>query len=549
MHWKHGIMTANRVHPPLHDRANGLTPAATRLLAEAGMALSRMQPDDAERSLTGVLALAPHCAEAHRLMGIAAQMRGDYAKAVAFLREALICCPDDATLHMNFGGALYESGAVDAALSSLQRACELAPDMAAGWYNLGKALKMQLHTEQACSALQRALTLDPAHILARISLADAQTSLGDIPAAIVNYREILRRQPENAEAWFALANLKTEPLSKSDVAQLHRLFRQQPGAMIDARISIGFALAKALEDQSDYVAAFEILRQANALKRRQVGWNAVAERVHVDAIMKAFPPHMAAPLDATLGQEVIFIVSLPRSGSSLTEQILASHPQVEGANEITDLPQVIEAESRRRGQPFPQWVDSATTEDWSRLGRDYLARTERWRMQRPRFTDKNLVTWQLVGAIMRMLPGARVVNCRRDALETCFACYRQLFSNGAYFSYDLADMASHYEDHDRLCRYWQSLFPQRFFTHDYESLLSDTEPQIRRLLDFCDLEFNAACLVSHQTDRAVRSTASAAQVRQPLHVSTSRNVLYGDQLDGLRTQLRDAGLIPDDDTL
>ncbi len=500
-----------------------------------------MQLDIAERSLTNLLARASECADAHRLMGIAAQMRGDYTKAANCLRQALIHRPDDATIHMNFGSALYETGAIDEALSNLQRACELAPATSAAWYNLGKALKLQGRMEEACRSLQRALHLDAAHVLARISLADAQTTTGHIAAATANYREVLHRQPDNATAWFALANLKTVTMNATDVQRLQQIFRQ-PAVSDDARISIGFALAKALADQNDHAGSFETLREANALKRRMVDWNADAARAHVDAIISAFARPMPKPLDETLGHEVIFIVSLPRSASTLTEQILATHPQVEGANEITDLPQVIEDESKRRGQPFPQWASSATAEDWQRLGRDYLARTERWRAQRPCFTDKNLVSWELVGAALQMLPGARIVHSRRDALETCFACYRQLFSNGAHFSYDLDDMASYYEDHDRLMRFWHQMFPTRIFDHVHESLLADPESQIRRLLDFCALEFDPACLLFHQNSRVVLSTASAAQVRQPLRSNTSQTARYGDKLDRLRARLRDAGL-------
>ncbi|WP_426701910.1 tetratricopeptide repeat-containing sulfotransferase family protein [Rhodanobacter sp. Col0626] len=507
-----------------------------RLLTEGSTALSRGQADDAERVLSQVVAFAPDHPEANRLLGIACQMRGDYVRAVAFLRKALVNCPDSALFHTNLGSALYESGEVEAALAALHRACELAPGMAASWYNLGKALKMQFHFEDACEAFEHSLRIDPTHNRARNSLADAQTSLGAIPAAIANYREILRREPSNPSAWFALANLKTEPFSDSDVSQIQQLWGQQ-GAGADSRILLGFALAKALEDKDDYAGAFEVLRTANALKRREVSWNAGEERAQVEATIEAFAKPLPAPLDATLGHEVIFLVSLPRSGSSLTEQILASHPQIEGANEITDLPQIIDEESARRGQPFPEWVNLATAEDWSRLGREYMARTERWRQQRPRFTDKNLTNWRMVGAVLAMLPGARVVNCRRDALETCFAGYRQLFSNGAHFSYDMNDMADCYLDYDRLSRYWQRLFPEQFFDHVYESLLADPEPQIRRLLDFCGLEFDPSCLSFHKTRRTVRSTPSAAQVRQPLRSDTSRSARYGEKLDQLRMRL------------
>jgi Tfp pilus assembly protein PilF len=518
------------------DRAAGLSTSGRRLLEQAGKALSQGQADVAERALVSALALAPGHAEVHRLMGISLQMRGDHAKAVESLRRSVAIRPDDATTQMNLGSSLYEIGASEEALSALRLACELAPDVAATWYNLGKALKMQLRRAEALDALQRALKLDPGHLLARISLADTQLSGGDIASATANFREVLRRSPDHPDAWFALANLKTETLSDKDVAQLQRAFRK-PALPPDARVSLGFALAKALEDQGNYAASFDALRDANALKRRRVSWDATRQHAHVNAIVEAFTKPLAPPLDPSLGKEVIFIASVPRSGSTLLEQILASHPQVEGADEITDLPQVIEGESKRRGMAFPLWVPSATPEDWARLGREYLDRTARWRAERPRFTDKNMLNWEHLGAALAMLPGARVVNCHRDPVETCFACYRQLFSIGSHFSYDLDDVASYYIDYARLCRFWQRHYPKHVLDYSYESMLADTEPQIRRLLDFCGLAFDPACLDFHQTSRNVLSTASAAQVRQPLRRDTSRSQHYQSQLATLRSRL------------
>ncbi|WP_114238728.1 sulfotransferase [Dyella sp. C9] len=532
-------MTANQASTPA-DRAAGLSPAALRFLQEAGNALAHGRPEPAERALMSLLALAPKSAEGHMLLGVVSQMRGNHAAAIRGFDESLRLRPDDAPTLMYLGISQFEHGDVALALASLHRACERAPGMTPAWFNLGKALKVHMRREEACRAFERVLQLDARHVMARNSLADTQVSLGDIRAAVANYREVLRHQPANHLAWHALANLKTEPFNDADRAQLQQLFRK-PDLAADARIAIGFALAKALEDGSAYAPAFEVLREANALKRRQLRWDAAAERRQVDAIMAAFAHPGPEPVDALLGQEVIFIVSLPRSGSTLTEQILASHPLVEGADEITDLPQVIEEESRRRGVAFPQWAPAATAADWARLGREYLARTARWRQQRPRFTDKNMLNWQYLGAALAMLPGARVVNGHRDAVETCFACYRQLFSVGSHFSYDLDEMASHYEEHVRLCRFWQQRFPGRVLDHSYEALVAEPEARIRRLLDFCGLAFDPACLEFHATSRTVLSTASAAQVRQPLQKNTSRLGHYEAQLSSLRERLGNAG--------
>ncbi|MEO7068265.1 MAG: sulfotransferase [Rhodanobacter sp.] len=524
-----------QTHSPLPERTAGLPPAAVRLLHQANAAMAKKQLDVAESALIATLAIARDCVEAQRLLGVIQQMRGDYAQAITILRQALTLDRDDALLHMNLGSALYAGGAIAEALTSAQRACELAPELPAAWYNLGKMCDLQSLPERAFAALQRALQFDPQHIAARMLLAKVQTSQGASADAAVNYRAVLRRQPGHANAWLALANLKTVCLTPHDVSALQRALRT-PAATVDARIGLGFALAKALEDQGDYAAAFDVLSRANALKRHHVKWDAAAMRTNVDAILAAFAEPTVGSGEATLGHEVIFIVCLPRSGSSLTEQILASHPQVAGAGEVTDLQQVLDEESNRRGQPFPLWVGAATAADWSRLGRDYLARTENWRRQRPRCTDKNVINWQFVGAALAMLPGARVVNSRRDAVETCLGCYRVLFNQGNFFSYDLDDMVAYWHAYDRAVRHWAQIFPERFFEHSYESLLLDPETQVRRLLAFCNLPYDAACLEFHRTQRTVR-TASAAQVREPLRQDTARSALYGDKLKHLRALL------------
>lgn len=535
-------MTTNQPPPSTPARDTRPPPPVAQLLREAGRALSLDQAALAEQLLEQALALAPGSVEIRRLMGVAALMGGDHPRAISHLRSALAAGPDDAIVNMTLGNALFETGEADAGLACLQRACELAPGTAATWYNFGRALQVSSRMEQAREALQRAVTIDPGYTRARNALATVLTNLGDIASAVAILRETLRMQPDNADAWFALGNMKTESFGNGDAAQLRSLFRR-PGVPDDSRILLGFTLAKAMEDQADYAAAFDAVREANALKRRHLYWDRNEEHARVDAIANAFSAPLPAPVDATLGQEVIFVVCLPRSGSTLTEQILASHPEVVGGDEVQVLPAILDEESGRRGMPFPQWVSAATAADWHRLGEEYLARTSQRRLQHPRFTDKNVSNWAFVGAALAMLPGARVVNSRRDPLETCFAGYRQLFATGVHFSYDLDDMVAYFAGYDRLSRLWRRKFPLQYFDHEYESLQRDPEGQIRRLLDFCGLPFDTACLAFHQTPRTVL-TVSAAQVRQPLRQDTARAPLYGDKLEPLRARLRSAGLLP-----
>jgi tetratricopeptide (TPR) repeat protein len=512
------------------------SPAARQWLSEAGKALSQGRLDDAERALTQVLAANPALADAQYLYGVTCLMDGQAAKAADWLRKAVAQRPGDANMQTYLGCALHDAGAFDEALIHLRRACELAPQQAKPRYNLGKALKQQGQLRDADEAFRHTLALDAQHVLARICVADIATMQGDIPRAVAEYRHVLRQQPERAEAWHGLANLKTESLGPADIDLIRRALRQ-PDLPSDTRVLLGFSLFRALEDQLDYAGAFEALRQANADKRGQVEWNAAAERAQIDRIMEAFSTPLPAPIDPTLGYEVILIASMPRSGSTLIEHILATHRDVEGANEIPDLPQVIEDESRRRGQPFPQWVSAATADDWRRLGQDYLTHTARWREQRPRFTDKNVTNWPLLGAVRLMLPGAKIIHCHRDPVETCFSCYRQLFQHGLHYSYDLDEMAEHYCDYKRLSAFWLARHPQHVLDFPYETLVQEPETQIRRLLAFCDLPFDPACLTPHRTRREVLSTASAAQVREPIRTDTAHSAPYLQWLQPLRERL------------
>lgn len=534
-------MTHQRPHSEACS-ATPLTPLAVRWLAKARSELNAGQPDAARGILAKVLALAPDNDDAIRLLALAAQQLHDHATAIACLRQALATRPHDPDLHAALGIALYRHGDADSAISHLRDACGLRPDSASTWLNLAEALQHQAHTAEAIDALQRALGSDPACVPARLSLARAHASIGRTDAAVREFREILSRVPEHPEAWFGLSNLNTVRFGTDDVELLRKACARKnlPAAAHDR---LRFALAKALEDQADFIAAFDVFKAANASRRERIKWDAAGEHRRIDAIQRVFEDWSPPPSsDPERGHEVILIVSIPRSGSTLVEQILASHPEVAGANEITDMANVIDAESRRRQDAFPLWIPSTTAGDWQRLGNDYLARTARWRARKPRFTDKNLVAWYLVGAALAMLPAARVVVVRRDPLETCLACFRQWLSGDAGFACDLDEMADYCIDFMRLTRFWLQQFPDRVLDLEYEALVAQPEPAIRRLLEFCQLPFDQTCLDFHHTERTVQSSPSAAQVRQPLRRDTARAARYGDRLDHLRTRLRNAGL-------
>lgn len=511
-------------------RMAGLAPALVATVHAGARALRDGDPGRAETLLRQACGQAPGHPEPMRYLAIVQLHTRRAAEAVATLQRALALDGDDALLHSDLGSALSACGRRDEALASWRRACALDPTQPTPWFNLGRNLQQDGDTEGAIDALEAAVSRAPHLLPALVLLGDALVHAGRFDDAAARYRAALALHPACGDAWRGLSNIKTVPLGAADALALRTQLRRRDLAPGD-RVAIGHALGKLEEDRGDFAAAYAAFREANALQKQLTPWRAEAFERFIDAALAAtatLPP----PLDPTLGREVIFIVGLPRSGSTLFEQILAAHPDVEGAGELPDLGIVLQQESLRRGQPYPQWVPQATAGDWERLGRDYLARTARWRARQPRFTDKQPDNWKHAGVLRAMLPGATVVETRRDPVETAWSCYKQQFYAQPHFANDLADIACYLRGSTRAMDLWRTRAPGQVRLHRYEALLDNPETRIRALLDDCGLAFDPACLVSHRTQRSVR-TASAAQVREPLRAGTARALAYGALLEPL----------------
>lgn len=515
-------------------RMAGLSPAQVAAMHAAARAIRDRQDVQAAQLLQRILAAAPGHPEALRLWAIL-QLQGRRPDlALQALQHALAARPHDALLHTDLGNVHSALGDGDAALASWHQAATLEPQQPMPWFNLGRALQQQGRTLDAVDALERACALAPELLPATILLGDALAHLGRFDEAQARYRAALARHPACGDAWRGLSNIKTRPLDEADRAMLAKLLRDPATAESD-RIAIGHALGKAEEDAGRYPQAFAAIAEANALTRRRARWSVAAFERYVRDALQATAA-LPAPLDPELGREAIFVVGLPRSGSTLFEQILASHPQVEGAGELPDLGVLVQRESQRRGAPYPQWSAQASAQDWQRLGREYLARTARWRAARPRMVDKMPENWKHAGILRAMLPGATVIEVRRDPLEAGWSCFKQQFYQLPHFSCDLSDIGAYLRGCERAMDAWRERAPQRIHLFGYEALLADAEGEIRRLLAACGLDFDSTCLDFHRTRRSVRS-ASASQVRQPLRADTARAVHYGALLDPLSTAL------------
>ena len=531
-------MNAGRSSANAGDRLAGL-PAPLRLQVEAAMAaLQAGRAADAAAGLDSILRALPAQAEVLRLRALAHLHLGEVAPAIARLQAALAARPGDGLLATQLGGAFAQAGDLAAAEHWFRQATDWTPALVDAWYNLGLALDARAATAEARGAFARVLTLQAGHVPARLRLAELDKVSGDLGAAEAAYRAVLAGDAGSIPAWVGLASL---PAWRPDEAALARMLslRDAAGLPPGHATPLAFACASMLERCGRHDEAFDAYVAANARKRCTLQWNAAAVSALVDAILAAFPADTEAH-DATRGAGVVFIVGMPRSGSSVFEHILASHPQVLGGGERNAVARLLQDESVARRQAFPQWVSAATSADWQRLGARYLADASGERAGKAVFTDKTLSNWQLVGAIRRMLPAARIVHCVRDPLETVWSCFRQNFAEGQGFSYNFDELVEFCNDCTRAMDAWQQRHPGTIHVHRHEALLDEPEATIRAALEACGLPFDEACLRFHETRRDVR-TASMAQVRSPLTASGSAAARHARRLTSLSERLRPPG--------
>lgn len=534
----HGLMDVSPHGPHMIDRFDGLSGMARQLLQEATAALQRRDAATTLQRATALRALAPKHPESLRLFAAIARLQGRADDAVALLREAVAARPDDMLVLGNLAHAVAERNLLDEAVDLLRRCVALEPTQPAHALALAQMLERMNDAEAASTVLGELLEREPTSVPARLALARMHFMLGRTDDAVAEYRRVLADAPDTVAAWYGLSNLREPPFDARDVAAIERL-HARTDLPDHARASIGFALARAYEASDRYADAWPVLVAANTTWRRRQHWDGARMSQHVRATTTAFET-LPSRDDDQRGAGLVFIVGLPRTGSSIVEQILAAHPDVVAGGERLDVPTIIREESERRERDFPGWVAEASDDDWARLGRSYLERVDAQRGGRRVFTDKGLLNWIYLGALRRMLPGARFVDCRRDPLETCLACYRQMFARELGFTYDIEDLARFWHDYDEAMRHWRARHGDAVLEVSHERLTAEPEPQIRRLLEFCALPFDERSLRFHESARSVR-TLSADQVREPLRPNTARAHLYGARVDRLRALLATRG--------
>jgi tetratricopeptide (TPR) repeat protein len=479
----------------------------------------------AERLSRALVDAAPLGVDGHVSLAAALYEQRRLTEAAASCRHALQLAPTDASAHLILAKILRRMGDIPGAIDACERSVELAHHIADGHRLLGKLLWEAGRPHAARDSLERAFEMCPEDVGTAELLGYVWTELGSIDRADSVYRSALQFAPGSAVIHYAVARLKTfESPDDADLRALEKLASGGPDVDVPRRDALLFALAKAYDDLGEWDRAFEALREGNELYRRNVDYDSADVERATDGIIRVFDSRLVERLSNTghESQRSIFIFGMPRSGTTLVEQILASHADVHGGGELDEMERVAGAvpvlgSSRL---PYPEGVPALIGADLVRLGELYDARIRRRAPTSLRVTDKMATNFFYGGFIHLILPGARLIHCVRDAVDTCFSCYSTLFGPGNSWAYDFREIAGYQRCYERLMAHWKSVLPAGTMLEvSYEDVVADLEGQARRLVSHCGLEWDDACLEFHRTMRPVR-TASMTQVRRPLYASS-----------------------------
>jgi tetratricopeptide (TPR) repeat protein len=469
-----------------------------------------------------ILKRDPNHVEAARLLARIAAENKHFDEAEVFLRHAVAIAPDYARLWIDLANVLKEMQRAEETMECAEKVLELAPEIADSHILHGIALGANGRHHEAVRAYENALVIAPERPGAMCSLAHHLKTVGEQEQAIATYRRCIKTKPDHAEAYWSLANLKTFRFEEAEIAAMEALLNDDE-LPDESRVHVHNALGLDREARGDYDAAFMHIEQCNQMRRKTEDYDPVDTETRTDRNIEIFDKEFLRKNSGAghADPSPIFVVGLPRSGSTLIEQILASHSQVDGTHELFDLPNVAQR-IRGRGKKKSRYPDSLlnlSPDDWRDIGADYLESTRKYRAGAPYFIDKNPNNFTFIGLIRLALPNAKVINARRHPLDSCFGSYKQLFARGQQFTYDLTEVGEYYLQYRRLVDHFQQLAPGFVLDVDYEQVVADLEAQVRRILDFCNLPFEPECLRFHETERAVK-TASSEQVRRPIYSSS-----------------------------
>jgi tetratricopeptide (TPR) repeat protein len=475
----------------------------------------------AERLARDFLKQHPADVSAIRILADIGMKLGQFEDARLLLERCLELAPEFHLARHNYAVTLVRQQKLEAAYAEVQKLLAMEPDNPNVLVLKGTILVRMGNHAEALEIYECVLKNYPNQARAQMNYGHTLKTVGRLDDSIAAYRKCVELSPGVGEAYWSLANLKTFRFSDADIEQMRSQVTSEGGDPED-QAHIAFALGKALEDRGEYDESFRYYKRGNAIRRVNHRHNA---KINVFNMARQIKTLDAAFFESRKGvgcpaPDPIFIVGLPRAGSTLLEQILASHSQVEGTAELTDIITIsrgLGGKSRRNpAGKYPEILAELPPERFRELGESYLETTRIQRGDKPFFIDKMPNNFQHIGLIHLILPNAKIIDARRHPMACCFSGYKQLFARGQTFTYSLEDIGRYYRDYVILMDHWDRVLPGRVLRVHYEDMVADTENQVRRLLDYCGLAFEEECLRFYETRRAIR-TPSAEQVRQPIY--------------------------------
>jgi tetratricopeptide (TPR) repeat protein len=503
-------------------RALALKPDFAEAVSNLGNVLHALGTSDAALTqCTQAVLLSPDYAEAHNNRGNAFNSQGNVYEAFVSYLRALVFKPDHAGAQNNLGNLLQAKKRDDTAVALYRRALALRPHDAEATSNLGVALNDNGHSMAALAHFKHALSIRPADAEACAHQGNALLALGQLMEARRAMERAVALDPRRVTFYYSLVRTQQVTPDSATLAAMERLAANIAALDLGEQVELHFGLAKAYEDIGQHDRSFTHLLAGNALKRRQLAYDeketlGLFERIRdtFSSILMGSSAGLGEPSDVP-----VFILGMPRSGTSLVEQILASHPRIFGAGERNDFARLV-LDLGRDGPGYPEVAPTLSAQDLRQLGARYLSSLQSNVPASARITDKMPGNFAFAGLIHLVLPNARIIHTCRDPVDTCLSCFSQLFSRDQPFSYDLAELGRYYRAYEALMAHWRRVLPEGVMLEvQYEQLVDDLEGQARRLIAHCGLEWDDACLSFHQTKRAVH-TASVTQVRRPIYKSS-----------------------------
>jgi len=503
-------------------QAAELSEQPKELLAVMGMIYDG-KLDEAEPLCRAYLRQHPKNVVGMRLLARIGTEHGILDDAEFLLESCLEFAPDFTAARYDYAQVLYKRQRFDKVLEQADRLLREQPDNADFQLVCANAAAAVEDYDRALTIYDQLIEARPETVELRILKGHALKSFGDAKQAIEAYRQAAAVKPDHGDAYWSLANIKTYEFSDAELEQMQAA-EAGPNTGAADRYQLCFALGKSYEDRGDFAAAFDYCSRGNATKLEETGYRAEYTEAEFARQKETCTQNFFdARRDFGVADHApIFIVGMPRAGSTLIEQILASHPMVDGTIELPNVLALAHKLAGRRSVDdtprYPAILETLEAEQFERFAQDYLESTIVYRQGAPYFTDKMPNNFRHIGLIQLMFPNAKIIDARREAMACCFSNFKQLFGEGQYFSYGLEEIGRYYRGYVSLMDHWENVLPGKILRVQYEDVVADLDAQVRRLLEFLGLPFDQRCIEFHKTERAVH-TPSAEQVRQPLYKS------------------------------